>query len=59
MDNFDYTKPEDQIDEFWPTAVDYSLVGDHTNILQLEDDDYEDEMYIFADTLQLDGEAAF
>lgn len=59
MDNFDYTKPEDQIDEFWPKADDYSLVGGHTNILQLEDDDYEDEMYIFADTLQLDGKAAF
>ena len=59
MDNFDYSKPEDQIDEFWPTADDYSLVGGHTNILQLENDDYEDEMYIFADTLLIDGEAAF
>ncbi len=59
LHNFDYLKTDDQIDEFWPTADDYSFIGGHTNILELEDDDYEDEMYIFADTLQIDGKAVF
>jgi len=59
LSNFDYAKTDDQIDEFWPTADEYSFVGGHTNILELEDDDYEDEMYIFADTLKIDDEPVF
>jgi hypothetical protein len=59
LSNFDYAKTDDQIDEFWPTADEYSFVGGHTNILELENDDYEDEMYIFADTLKIEDEPVF
>jgi len=59
LTNFDYAKTDDQIDESWPTADDYSFVGGHTNILELLNDDYEDEMYIFADTLKIDDEPVF
>jgi len=59
LNNYDYVRDEDLIDEQYPDWEDYSFVGDHTNVLELLDDGYEDEMYIFADTLKIDGELAF
>lgn len=59
MTNFDYTKPDDQIEEFWPDADEYTTEGGHTNIVELLDYDFEDEMYIFVDTLKIDDVAAF
>jgi len=59
MTNFDYTKPDDQIEEFWPDADEYTTEGGHTNIVELLDYDYEDDMYIFLDTLKIDDVAAF
>ena len=59
MTNFDYARSEDDIDNFWPDAAEYSLEGGHTNIVELLDDDYEDEMYIFVDTLKIDDQPVF
>jgi len=59
LDNYDYVRDEDLIDEQYPDAEDYSFVGDHTNILELLDDNYEDEMYIFSDTLKINDELVF
>lgn len=59
MTNFDYAKLDDQIEEFWPDADEYTTEGGHTNIVELLDYDFEDEMYIFVDTLKIDDVAAF
>ena len=59
MTNFDYAKSEDDIDKYWPDADEYTLKGGHTNIVELLNDDYEDEMYIFVDTLKIDDQPAF
>ncbi|MBN1325432.1 hypothetical protein JW977_00410 [Candidatus Falkowbacteria bacterium] len=59
MTNFDYIKPDDQIEEFWPDADEYTTEGGHTNIVELLDYDFEDDMYIFVDTLKIDDVAAF
>lgn len=59
LSNFDYVRPDDQIEEYWPDAAEYTTEGGHTNILELLDENYEDEMYIFADTLKINDEPAF
>ncbi|MCX6742652.1 MAG: hypothetical protein NT116_00260 [Candidatus Parcubacteria bacterium] len=59
LNNFDYVRDENFIDEQYPDWEDYSFIGGHTNVLELLDDNYEDEMYIFADTLKIDNEPAF
>jgi hypothetical protein len=59
MSNFDYDRGEDIIDEFYPDATEYTFEGGHTNILELLDTDYEDEMYVFWDTLKIDGQTVY
>ena len=59
MITYDYLRNEDEINKYWPNSDEYSFVGGHTNILELEDKNFEDEMYIFADTLEIDGKNAF
>ena len=59
LTNFDYARSEEEINKYWPDADEYSVEGGHTNILELIDENYEDEMYIFADTLKIDEELVF
>lgn len=57
--NFDYEKTDSEIEDGWPDANEYSTEGGHTNIVELLDYDFKDDMYIFVDTLKIDDAAAF
>lgn len=59
MYSYDYVRPEEQMMEIYQYAAEISNTGGHTNVLELNNDDYQDEMEIFANSLTIGEEKAF
>ena len=65
--NRDYAMDEDTFDLMYPECNNYSFVGSHTNVLYFDDENYdeegnviyEDDLYVFEDSLKINGQLVF
>jgi len=57
--NYDYEIDRELVDSMYPNLANYSIVGGHTNILILEDEESADDLLIFQNSLRINGQLVF